>query len=137
MGELKEKQCVRDMIHANEEKFLSSFACKSSQTKGRAREERSCDFRTEFQRDRDRIIYSKAFKRLKNKTQVFVAPEGDHYTHIKQTPASEPLTLVHFHLLPSLRSLSTSSPQEGILITAPKKIKYFYMYLLKICIRPV
>jgi dGTPase len=46
---------------------------------GRAREEKPCDFRTEFQRDRDRIIYSNSFKRLKNKTQVFCAPEGDHY----------------------------------------------------------
>ena len=74
-----EKITVRERICANEEKFLSSFAVKSVETKGRAREEKPCDFRTEFQRDRDRIIYSNSFKRLKNKTQVFFAPEGDHY----------------------------------------------------------
>ena len=52
---------------------------RSSDTRGRLREEKRCDFRTDFQRDRDRIIYSNSFKRLKNKTQVFFAPEGDHY----------------------------------------------------------
>ena len=70
---------VRERINANEEKFLSPYAQRSSQTRGRVREDKPCDFRTEFQRDRDRIIYSNSFKRLKNKTQVFVAPEGDHY----------------------------------------------------------
>jgi len=72
-------ETVRERICANEELFLSEYAVRSSQTKGRAREEKSCDFRTEFQRDRDRIIYSNSFKRLKNKTQVFCAPEGDHF----------------------------------------------------------
>ena len=62
-----------------EEMFLSPFACKSKDTRGREREERPCDMRTDFQRDRDRIIYSKAFLRLKNKTQVFFSPEGDHF----------------------------------------------------------
>lgn len=75
----KEYASVRERVCAQEENFLSPYACKSSQTKGRVREEKSCDFRTEFQRDRDRIIYSNSFKRLKNKTQVFCAPEGDHY----------------------------------------------------------
>lgn len=62
-----------------EERYLSPYACKSADTKGRAREEQPCPMRTEYQRDRDRIIYSKAFVRLKNKTQVFFSPEGDHY----------------------------------------------------------
>ena len=70
---------VRERICENERKFLSPHATLSENTQGRAREEKSCDFRTEFQRDRDRIIYANAFKRLKNKTQVFFAPEGDHY----------------------------------------------------------
>ena len=75
----KEYRNVRERVCANEELFLSPYAVRSSQTQGRLREETPCDFRTEFQRDRDRIIYSNSFKRLKNKTQVFCAPEGDHY----------------------------------------------------------
>ena len=71
--------CVRERICAQEDEFLSPFAQKSAQTKGREKYEKRCDFRTDFQRDRDRIIYSNSFKRLKNKTQVFFAPEGDHY----------------------------------------------------------
>ncbi len=71
--------CVRERVCAREELFFSPFAQKSAETKGRIREEKRCDFRTDFQRDRDRIIYSNSFKRLKNKTQVFFAPEGDHY----------------------------------------------------------
>lgn len=71
--------CVRERICAQEETFFSPYATKSSETKGRERAENRCGFRTDFQRDRDRIIYSNSFKRLKNKTQVFFAPEGDHY----------------------------------------------------------
>ncbi|MCM1546135.1 MAG: deoxyguanosinetriphosphate triphosphohydrolase [Clostridiales bacterium] len=70
---------IREKTFAAEEAFLSPYAAKSSQTKGRARAETPCEMRTEYQRDRDRIIYSKAFIRLKNKTQVFFSPEGDHY----------------------------------------------------------
>ena len=65
--------CVRERICAQEEQFFSPYAMKSADTKGRAKEEKRCDFRTDFQRDRDRIIYSNSFKRLKNKTQVFFA----------------------------------------------------------------
>lgn len=61
------------------EHFLSPFAAKSSQSAGRAIPEPPSDVRTEYQRDRDRIIHSKAFRRLKHKTQVFIAPLGDHY----------------------------------------------------------
>ena len=78
---MSETKCttVRERLCENERKILSPYATLSSQTKGREREEKSCDFRTEFGRDRDRIIYANSFKRLKNKTQVFFAPEGDHY----------------------------------------------------------
>ena len=62
-----------------EEMFLSPYALKSRDTAGRLKEEEPCPMRTDFQRDRDRIIHCKAFRRLKNKTQVFFSPEGDHY----------------------------------------------------------
>ncbi len=70
---------LKEKIFERENQFLSTFATKSNQTKGRQKQETECPMRTEFQRDRDRIIYSKAFMRLKNKTQVFFSPEGDHY----------------------------------------------------------
>ncbi len=58
---------------------LSPYAAKSRTTRGRARSEEPCPMRTEFQRDRDRIIHTKSFRRLMHKTQVFIAPAGDHY----------------------------------------------------------
>lgn len=62
-----------------EERILSPFATLSAKSRGRERPEEPCQVRTAFQRDRDRIIHSKAFRRLKHKTQVFIAPAGDHY----------------------------------------------------------
>ena len=62
-----------------EKEKLSDFVCLSSESRGRLKEDDDCDIRTIFQHDRDRIIHSKAFRRLKHKTQVFIAPEGDHY----------------------------------------------------------
>ena len=70
---------LKERTYAIEEQFFSPYATKSKDTKGRSREEKPCEMRTDFQRDRDRIIYCKAFRRLKNKTQVFFSPEGDHY----------------------------------------------------------
>ena len=72
-------QDIKNRTYAIEREFLSPYACASENTRGREREETPCEMRTEFQRDRDRIIYCKAFMRLKNKTQVFFSPEGDHY----------------------------------------------------------
>ena len=69
---------LREDLEKREE-TLSKFASKSRESKGREIPEEPCEFRTEFQRDRDRIIHSKAFRRLMHKTQVFLAPEGDHY----------------------------------------------------------
>jgi dGTPase len=69
---------VRELLEAREEN-LSAYAQKSRLSKGRQREEPPDAVRTAFQRDRDRILHSKSFRRLKHKTQVFIAPAGDHY----------------------------------------------------------
>ena len=70
---------MRDKTIKIENEFLSAYAKKSVDTLGRAKKEELCPMRTEFQRDRDRIIHCKSFRRLKNKTQVFFSPEGDNY----------------------------------------------------------
>ncbi|MCL4455857.1 MAG: deoxyguanosinetriphosphate triphosphohydrolase [Nitrospirae bacterium] len=77
---------IREQTEDIEKQILHPNACLSSKSKGRARPEKEDNLRTCFQRDRDRIIHSKAFRRLKHKTQVFLAPKGDHYrtrlTHV-------------------------------------------------------
>ena len=70
---------MKEVTYKKEREFFSPYAAFSDKTKGRLKPEEPCPMRTEYQRDRDRIIYSKAFRRLKNKTQVFFSPEGDHY----------------------------------------------------------
>ena len=74
----KSRSSIRRRLEEREQR-LSPYAAKSSQSAGRAIPEPPSDVRTEYQRDRDRIIHSKAFRRLKHKTQVFIAPLGDHY----------------------------------------------------------
>lgn len=69
----------RTGLEKREYEILQEYAQKSAETAGRKVPEEKCDFRTEFQRDRDRIIHSKAFRRLMHKTQVFLSPEGDHF----------------------------------------------------------
>lgn len=76
---VRELILLRHITYQKENQFLSEFACFSEKTLGRDRPEEPCPMRTDFQRDRDRIIHSKSFRRLKNKTQVFLSPEGDHY----------------------------------------------------------
>jgi dGTPase len=76
-------------VREREEGMLSPLAVRSYESRGRAHDEEECRLRTPFQRDRDRIVHSKAFRRLKHKTQVFVSPQGDHYrtrlTHTLET----------------------------------------------------
>lgn len=70
---------IRLFLEEKENEYLSDYATKSCNSLGRIIPEEPCDLRTCFQRDRDRIIHSKAFRRLMHKTQAFISPEGDHY----------------------------------------------------------
>lgn len=79
MKEEGKKMTIREQLEQREIENLSSYAALSKYTKGRKVEEEPCDIRPAFQRDRDRILHSKSFRRLKQKTQVFLLPQGDHY----------------------------------------------------------
>ncbi|MCI5899286.1 MAG: deoxyguanosinetriphosphate triphosphohydrolase [Lachnospiraceae bacterium] len=70
---------IREMAEQREEAYFSPYAALSSKSRGRDVEEPPCDIRPVYQRDRDRILHSKSFRRLKHKTQVFLQPQGDHY----------------------------------------------------------
>lgn len=70
---------IREKQELWERKYLSPYASLSERSRGRNREEEPCDIRPVYQRDRDRILHSKAFRRMKHKTQVFLTPMGDHY----------------------------------------------------------
>ena len=70
---------IREKQELWEKEYFSPYAMLSSNSRGRDRREEPCDIRPVFQRDRDRIIHSKSFRRLKHKTQVFLTPKGDHY----------------------------------------------------------
>lgn len=70
---------IREKAELMEEQFFSPYASFSTKSRGRDREEAPCDIRTVYQRDRDRILHSKSFRRMKHKTQVFLRPQGDHY----------------------------------------------------------
>jgi dGTPase len=84
-------RAFEERMREHEARWLSPFAVRSYDHGGRARPEEECSVRTPFQRDRDRILHSKAFRRLKGKTQVFIDPAGDHYrtrmTHTLETTA--------------------------------------------------
>lgn len=74
-----ENRSIREMREESEYEFFSPYAARARESKGRQKEEPQCDIRTVYQRDRDRILHSKSFRRLAHKTQVFIAPMGDHY----------------------------------------------------------
>jgi dGTPase len=74
-----QKMSIREEFEKREKGFISSFGCLSAESRGRRISEKPCSIRTVFQIDRDRIVYSNAFRRLKYKTQVFLSPLGDHY----------------------------------------------------------
>src|SRR5712692_6204409 len=84
-------QAFEQRVREHEESWLSPLAVRSYETRGRSAPEEPCLLRTPFQRDRDRIVHSKPFRRLKGKTQVFIDPAGDHYrtrmTHTLETTA--------------------------------------------------
>jgi len=81
---------IREQLELREIEYLSPYATLSKDSRGRERAEEECDIRPVFQRDRDRILHCKAFRRLKQKTQVFLLPKGDHYrtrlTHTREVP---------------------------------------------------
>ena len=83
----------REQMEQRELEYLSPYAAMSVNSKGRDREEIPCDIRPVYQRDRDRILHCKAFRRLKQKTQVFLMPKGDHYrtrlTHTLEVSQNE------------------------------------------------
>ena len=86
----EQNMTIRERIEQIEADTLSPYACLSINAKGRDREEPQCDIRPVFQRDRDRILHSKSFRRLKSKTQVFLTPMGDHYrTRLTHTPTND------------------------------------------------
>ena len=70
---------IREQLELREIEYLSPYATLSKDSKGRKAKEEECDIRPVFQRDRDRILHCKAFRRMKQKTQVFLLPKGDHY----------------------------------------------------------
>ncbi len=70
---------IRQELEEREDRMLSPFAARSAKSRGREHAEEECDIRTAYMRDRDRIVHCKAFRRLKDKTQVFLSPQGDHY----------------------------------------------------------
>ena len=76
---LEKDLCIREIFQQREQSFLSKYGTASAQTSRKSEEKNTCNIRTPFQLDRDRIVYSNSFRRLKYKTQVFLSPLGDHY----------------------------------------------------------
>ena len=101
---------IRESMEQRERELLSPYASHSADTRGREHPEEECDVRTTYQRDRDRILHCKAFRRMKDKTQVFLAPQGDHYrtrlTHTLEVPSNGKRLLRQRRVKPSATQLT-------------------------------
>ena len=111
---------IREALEQRERDTLAPQAAKSADSRGRLRPEPEDDVRPAFQRDRDRIIHSKAFRRLKHKTQVFFAPAGDHYrTRLTHTLEVSQIARTIAKVLPCTKSSPRQSPSATISVTPP------------------
>src|SRR5437764_10291 len=105
------------LVREHEERWLSPLAVRSYESRGREHVEEECRLRTPFQRDRDRIVHSKAFRRLRHKTQVFVDPEGDHFrTRLTHTLESTGIARGVARALRLNEDLVESSAQAGDIV---------------------
>lgn len=113
-----------------EEEYLSRYAQHVKDTKGRLKPIEPCPLRTEYQRDRDRIIHCKAFRRLKHKTQVFLSPEGDHY-RTRLTHTLEVAQIART-MARALRLNEDLTEAISLVLYIYRKTRFFYCFSINI-----